>query len=82
MEAIKSQKQILFIFIFVFNLCAIFTVQADQFIEGDIFAGVGNGLIKRFDAEGNLLAVLDTTSGSREESGMCFDSAGINIFRV
>jgi hypothetical protein len=49
------------------------------FHVGDVLAGVGNGLIKHFDSSGNLLDTLNTTSGSRDETGMCFDSAG-NLF--
>ena len=43
--------------------------------EGDIFAAVGAGQIKHFDPAGNLIEVLDTTSGSTEQAGMCFDAA-------
>ena len=46
------------------------------FQPGDVFAGVGNGQIKQFDATGALIAILDTTSGSYEQTGMCFDSVG------
>src|SRR5688572_23546171 len=46
------------------------------FKQGDVIAGVGNGQLKHFDSNGHLLATLDTTSGSAEQTGMCFDSAG------
>jgi hypothetical protein len=42
--------------------------------EGDVFCGVGNGLIKHYDPDGNLLDTLDTTSGSSETTGMAFDA--------
>jgi len=44
--------------------------------SGDIFAGVGNGLIKEFKPDGTFVQTLDTTSGSFEQTGMCFDSVG------
>lgn len=44
--------------------------------SGDVLAGEGNGLIKHFDSSGNLLDTLDTTSGSSEDTGMCFDQQG------
>lgn len=52
------------------------TVRADpdDFEEGDIFAAVGNGLIKRFDADGTLIETLETTSDSEFTTGMCWDT--------
>lgn len=46
------------------------------FNPGDVFAGVGAGMIKRFAPDGTLLQTLDTTSGSTEETGMCFEALG------
>src|ERR1700680_1169115 len=46
------------------------------FAKGDVLAGIGLGNIKHFDSSGKLLDTLGTTSGSSEEAGMCFDSAG------
>jgi len=43
---------------------------------GDVFAGVGTGLIKHFSPTGVLLDTLNTGSGSSEDTGMCFDAAG------
>lgn len=43
---------------------------------GDVFAGVGRGMIKHFSPTGALIETLDTTSGSFEDTGMCFDAAG------
>jgi hypothetical protein len=43
---------------------------------GDVFAAVGAGKIKHFTPGGVLLETLNTTSGSAEETGMCFDKAG------
>jgi Bacterial Ig-like domain (group 1) len=46
------------------------------FAKGDVLAGVGGaGKIAHFDANGKLLDTLETTSGSAEETGMCFDAA-------
>jgi hypothetical protein len=46
------------------------------YTKGDVFAGEGNGLIKEFKPDGTLVQTLDTTSGSTEDTGMCFDGAG------
>ena len=43
---------------------------------GDVFAGVGHGIIKHFDNQGNLLDTLNTGSNSTEDTGMCFDALG------
>lgn len=53
-------------------------VQADpdDFEEGDVFVGAGNGIVKQFDEDGTHLEDLDTTSGSTFQTGMCFDTAG------
>jgi outer membrane protein assembly factor BamB len=40
---------------------------------GEVFAGVGDGKISRYTPTGVLIEQLDTTSGSAEETGMCFD---------
>src|SRR3982074_787098 len=40
---------------------------------GDVFAGVGTGLIKQYSPTGLLKNTLDTTTSSFEETGMCFD---------
>ena len=44
--------------------------------DGDIFAGVGTGLIKEFKPDGTFVQTLDTTSGAFEDTGMCFDGLG------
>jgi hypothetical protein len=49
---------------------------AAQYALGDVFAGVGNGQIKQFSPTGTLKDTLDTTSGSEEDTGMCFDPSG------
>src|SRR6202171_2934522 len=41
---------------------------------GDVFAAVGGGQIKHFDANGTLLDTLNTTTVS-DMTGMCFDGA-------
>src|SRR5262245_37908233 len=46
------------------------------FAPGDVLAGVGFGLIKHFAPDGTLLEILDTTSGSFVDTGMCFDASG------
>jgi streptogramin lyase len=49
---------------------------AAPYTVGDVFAGVGNGTIKQFSPTGALKDTLDTTSGSSDDTGMCFDSTG------
>ncbi|MDH3524162.1 MAG: hypothetical protein OES32_11295 [Acidobacteriota bacterium] len=45
--------------------------------EGDIICGVGNGLIEQRDPNtGNLIRLINTGSGSNEDTGMCFDANG------
>jgi hypothetical protein len=46
------------------------------FSKGDVLADVGGGLIRHFDSTGTLLDTLNTTTGTTEGDGMCFDSAG------
>ena len=46
------------------------------FPNGNVFAGVGAGLIKQFSPTGTLISTLDTGSGSAEDTGMAFDQAG------
>jgi hypothetical protein len=43
--------------------------------KGDVFFGLGNGKIGHFAPSGTLLDTLNTTSGSFEETGMCFTPA-------
>ena len=43
---------------------------------GSVLAGIGDGEIFVYSPEGQLLDVLDTTSDSNEQSGMCFDPDG------
>ena len=45
------------------------------YAPGDVFAGVGGGQINHYNSTGTLLEVLNTTSGSAEQTGMCFDAA-------
>lgn len=49
------------------------------YATGDVFAGVGSGNVSQFDPTGTLKNTLMTTSGSSEETGMCFDSHS-NLF--
>jgi hypothetical protein len=46
------------------------------FAKGDVLADVGGGLIRHFDSSGNLLDTLETTTGTQEGDGMCFDKEG------
>ncbi|HTP07619.1 MAG TPA: hypothetical protein VMP08_05170, partial [Anaerolineae bacterium] len=50
-----------------------------QFQTGNLFAGVGHGLVKEYDPDGNVIAVLNTKTGSQYTAGMCFDANG-NLF--
>jgi hypothetical protein len=43
---------------------------------GDVFAGVGHGIINHYNNQGTLLDTLNTTSNSSEDTGMCFDALG------
>src|SRR5438128_2162876 len=61
--------------------CMTFTFQSARanhipYAAGDVFAGVGNGKVKHFAPDGTLLETLDTTTGSSEEGGPCFDQSG------
>ena len=47
-----------------------------RYQTGDVFAGVGAGRINHHKNDGTLLEVLDTTSNSSEQTGMCFDAYG------
>jgi hypothetical protein len=46
------------------------------FNTGDVLANVGGGFIKHFSTTGTLLDTLDSTTGTNEGDGMCFDAAG------
>lgn len=43
---------------------------------GDVFVGIGNGLIAWYRPDGTFVQNLDSTTGSLEMTGMAFDSAG------
>ena len=51
-------------------------VDGIAFQRGDVLAGTGNGQVKHFSPSGKLVDTLNTTSGSSEETGMCFDRQG------
>lgn len=57
-------------------LCPAPLTAAVAFSVGDVIAGVGNGRFHHFSPAGTLLEVLDTTTGSFNTTGMCFDPAG------
>ena len=46
------------------------------YAAGDVFAGVGAGKVNHYSSTGVLIEVLDTTTGSAEQTGMCFDASG------
>ncbi len=46
-----------------------------QYTMGDVFAGVGGGIIKHFNSNGTLLDTLNTGAGSTEDTGMAFDAS-------
>jgi len=48
---------------------------AAQLQRGDVLAGVGNGLVRRFSPAGALLGTLDAGTGSQYMTGLCFDGA-------
>jgi hypothetical protein len=45
---------------------------------GDIYVGVGSGIVNRYHPDGTLVSSLDTTTDA-EETGSCFDASG-NFF--
>lgn len=46
------------------------------FQSGDVLANVGGGFIRHFNSTGTLLDTLNTTTGTSEGDGMCFDALG------
>jgi hypothetical protein len=46
------------------------------FQAGDVFAGVGYGVIRHYDKNGNFIENLAIPSGSTYNTGMAFDSSG------
>lgn len=46
------------------------------FAKGDVFVGIGGGLVAQYSPTGTLKDTLDTTTGSSEDTGMCFQSSG------
>jgi hypothetical protein len=46
------------------------------FAKGDVLADVGGGVIAHLSPSGTLLDELNTTTGTNEGDGMCFDAAG------
>ena len=46
------------------------------YVKGDVFAGTGQGKITRYGPDGTVKDTLDTTTGSSEDTGMCFDAGG------
>jgi len=60
----------------VVGISAIGSAQAVPFTVGNVFASVGNGLVKEFTPAGALVQTLNTTTGAAETTGSAFDSAG------
>ena len=50
------------------------------FQNGDVFAAVGNGRIGHYRPDGTLVDTLDTSSGSAEQHGMCFEPSTGDLF--
>jgi hypothetical protein len=44
--------------------------------KGDVYAGVGNGMVAHYSNTGVLIETLDSTTASTFTSGMCFDASG------
>lgn len=70
-----------FLHLFVSASLLSFPVQSVQgaalpFQTGDVFAGVGNGQIKHFRADGTFVQTLNTGAGGTDDTGMAFDAAG------
>jgi sugar lactone lactonase YvrE len=42
----------------------------------DIYAGIGKGKIQHLNSSGAQVAILDTTTNTREVTGMCWDASG------
>ncbi len=43
------------------------------FLDGDVFLAIGQGFARRYTQDGEFINLFDTTSGSSETAGMCFD---------
>jgi hypothetical protein len=61
-------QTIVFILVLLTNACFA------KYNIGDVFAGVGNGKVKRFDQDGNLLQTLSSTVVNSYITGMTFDA--------
>jgi hypothetical protein len=70
------KKKVLFHGVAGALLLAISATAFGAFTKGNVLAAVGNGRIKEFTPAGALVATYDTTTGSSETTGMCFDAAG------
>jgi hypothetical protein len=44
--------------------------------RGDVYVGVGNGRVAHYSNTGVLIETLNSTTGSTDTTGMCFDAAG------
>lgn len=49
---------------------------AEPFRDGDVFAGVGDGMVAHYNPHGDLLEALDASFPGSETTGCTFDSAG------
>jgi hypothetical protein len=57
-------------------LMAVSTAAAGPFTMGDVFASVGNGLVREFTPTGTLVQTLNTNTSSQFTTGGVFDSLG------
>ncbi len=48
-----------------------------QLAPGVVLAGIGDGMVHVYTAQGELVERLDTGSDSQEQTGMCLDSTGL-----
>jgi hypothetical protein len=52
---------------------------ATPFAKGNVLLSIGNGKFEEHTPTGALVQTGDSTTGTNENDGMCFDSAG-NVY--
>ncbi len=60
----------------IFAIPSAFAAPPVPFAKGDVFVGIGGGLVAQYSPTGTLKDTLDTTTGSSEDTGMCFQASG------
>lgn len=70
------EKKLRFVLFLVAILISVKAAAAVPYQKGDVFAGTGDGKIDVYSSTGVFIQTLDTTSGSTEQTGMCFDATG------